>query len=243
MKKSIILVFGILLVLSFLEAVYAEKLDIDIKDSYIPGEEINFKLILYNDENNKIDGQINYVIQNYYSEIIKQGVSGSGNEVVFKLPEDAIQGPWKISANYNGVEVNRLFNVDDLEKAEITLENDTLILRNVGNTPYDKKILIYIGQEDQTAQVFLEVGQTKEIRLTAPDNIYDIRVIEGVDEEKENVFEFKDVPLTGNVVGLERVLGKAGFWQKNRIVVLFLGTLLLVIIVIVGSRVYKKYSG
>jgi len=239
-NKEIILVFGILLVLSFLGIVYAEKLDIQIENNYIPGQDINFKLILYDDENNKILGQINYIIQNYYSEIIKQGVAGSGDEVVFKLPEDAIQGPWKISASYNSVEVNRLFNVDDLEKAEISLEGDILIIRNIGNTPYDKRILIYIGDNDQTAQIFLEVGQTKEIRLTAPDGKYDIKVIEGNDEK---TLEFKEVSLTGNVIGLERVLGKAGFWQKNRIVYLFLGTLLLAVVVIVGLKAYKKYSG
>lgn len=240
MKKSIILVFGILLVLNFsVILVCSEKLDIQIENNYVPGKDVNFKLILYDDENNKIDGQISYIIQNYYSEIIKQGVAGSGDEVVFKLPEDAIQGPWKISVSYNNVEVNRLFNVGELEKAEIKLEGDILIIRNIGNTPYDKRILIYIGNNDQTAQVFLEVGQTKEIRLTAPDGKYDIKVIEGNDEK---TLEFKEVSLTGNAIGLERVLGEAGFWQKNRIVALFLGTLLLVIIVIVGLKTYKKYS-
>ena len=96
MKQVIILVLGVLFVLSFLSAVSAEKLDIQIKDSYIPGQDINFKLILYNDENNKIGGKISYVIQNYYSEIVEQGVADSGNEIIFNLPENAIQGPWKI---------------------------------------------------------------------------------------------------------------------------------------------------
>jgi hypothetical protein len=239
MKNRIILVFGILLVLSFLGAVYAEKLDIQIENNYIPGEDVNFKLILYDDENNKIDGQISYIIQNYYSEIIKEGATSSGDEVVFKLPEDAIQGPWKISASYNNVEVNRLFNVGELEKAEIKLEGDILIIRNIGNTPYDKRILIYIGNNDQTAQVFLEVGQTKEIRLTAPDGKYDIKVIEGNDEK---TLEFKEVSLTGNAIGLESVFGEQGFWKKYPAVSLFLVVLLLVVIVIVGLKAYKKYS-
>jgi len=221
------------------ENIGSNKLDIQIENNYIPGQDINFELILYDDENNKIDGQINYIIQDYYSEIIKQGVASSGNEVSFVLPEDAIQGPWKISASYNDIEVNRLFNVGELEKAEIKLEGDILIMKNIGNTPYDKRILIYIGQEDQTAQVFLEIGQTKEIRLTAPDGKYDVKVIEG---NEEKTLEFKDVSLTGNVVGLERVLGDAGFWQKNSIIILFLGTLLLVIFVITGLKTYKKYS-
>ena len=241
MKKEIILALGMLLVLGFLGLVYAEKLDIEVKDSYVPGDEVKFKVILYDDKNNKIQGKIGYTLQDYYTESMIGGSADSGQEIVYRLPTDAYQGPWKITADYKDISANRLFNVDDLEKAEIRLEGDVLIIKNIGNTPYDKKILIYIGQEDQTAQVYLEIGQEKRIRLTAPDDTYDIKVVEGVDEKKENVLEFKDIPLTGNVVGLERVLGNDSFWEKNKIVVLFLGTLLLVVIVVAGLRTYKKY--
>jgi len=237
-KKGVVFELIFLLIINFLIiSVSAEKLDIQIENNYVPGEEVNFKLILYNDENNKIDGQINYIIQNYYSETIKEGVANSGNEIVFALPENAIQGPWKISASYNNVEVNRLFNVGALEKAEIKLQGDVLSIKNIGNVPYDKRILIYIGKEDQTAQVLLEVGQTKEIRLTAPDGKYDIKVIEGNDEK---TLEFKEVSLTGNAIGLERVLEDNGFWQKNKIVALFLGTLFLVVVVIAILKIKNK---
>jgi len=240
-KKSLIFGLLFLLIVNFsVILVSAEKLEIQIENNYIPGEQVNFKLILYNDENNKIDGQINYIIRNYYSEIVEQGVADSGGAVVFKLPGDAIQGPWKISANYNNVEASSLFNVGELEKADIKLEGDTLILKNIGNAVYEKRILIYIGQEDQTADITLEVGQEKRIRLTAPDGKYDIKVIEG---NEEKTLEFKDVSLTGNVVGLERVLSSGNnFWQKYPVVTLFLGALLLVVIVIVGLKVYNKYS-
>ena len=229
MKKRVILAFGMLLVLGFLGLVYAEKLDIEVKDSYLPGDEVRFKVVLYDDENNKIQGKIDYVLQDYYTELMIGGVADSGQEIIYKLPTNAYQGPWKITADYKDISVNRLFNVDDLEKAEIRIEGDVLIIKNIGNTPYDKKILIYIGQEDQTAQVYLEIGQEKRIRLTAPEGTYDIKVVEG---NEENVLEFKGISLTGNVVGLERVLGNDSFWEKNEIVTLFLGTLLLVIVVV-----------
>jgi len=239
MKKSIMFGVGILLVLSLLGIIYAEKLDIEVKNSYIPGDEIKFKVVVYDDENNKIQGQVNYAIQDYYTKLMIKGSVDSGQEIVYNLPENARQGPWKISADYNGIIISRLFNVNDLEKAEIKLQGNLIVLKNIGNTIYDKKILIYIGQEVQTAQVLLEIGQTKEIRLTAPDGEYNIKVIEG---NEEQTLKFNGIRLTGNVIGLERVSANNGFWQKNRIVVLFLGTLLLVVIVIAGSKAHEKYS-
>ncbi|MAG50656.1 hypothetical protein CL621_03395 [archaeon] len=224
-KKGIVFsVIGLLFVSFLVGIVYAEKLDIQVENNYVPGEEVSFKIVLYNDENNEIQGQVNYAVQNYYSEVVDRGVVNSGEVISFNLLGNAIQGPWKIIANYNEIEVNRLFNVGELEKAKISLEGDVLVLENIGNTAYEKKILIYIGQEDQTAQVFLEIGQSKQIKLTAPDGEYDIRVIEG---NEEQTLEFEKVSLTGNVVGLEIVLG-GSYWKKYPMVFAFLATILLV---------------
>ncbi|MEK6935329.1 MAG: hypothetical protein AABW67_00930 [Nanoarchaeota archaeon] len=239
-KKSFVFGIFVLIIVLGMNFVFAEKLEIQIKNNYIPREDINFKLILYNDENNKIDGQINYVIyQNDYSKVL-EGVSDSGQEIIYKLPENATQGPWKIEGSYNGVKVSSLFNVGELERADIKLEGDALVLKNIGNTVYEKKILIYIGEQDQTAQIILDIGQEKRIRLTAPDGKYDIKVIEG---NEEKPLEFKDVSLTGEVIGLERVFSETNsFWQKYPLVILFLGSLLLVIIVVVGFKFKNKHS-
>ena len=232
-------VLAVFLIMSFLVSlVCAEKLDIEVGNAYVPGEDVVFKIVLYDDDNVKMDEEVNFIIQDYYTDVVKEGIVSSGEEVIFKLPENAWQGPWKITASYNDVSINRLFNVGELEKAEITLEEDILILRNVGNTVYDKKILIYIGRVDQTAQVFLEIGQTKRIKLTAPNGDYDVKVIEG---NEENILEFKGVELTGNVVGLESVLGNS-FWRKYPMVGLFLGAVGLVVIIILGLKIHKKVS-
>lgn len=239
LKRGVILGFFILLFSFSIILIYAEKLDIEVKDSYIPGDEVRFKVVLYGDENNKIDGGVNYELQDYYTEAMISGAADSGQEIVYSLPENARQGPWKIIARYDGISFNRLFNVGELEKAEINLEGDVLIIRNVGNTVYDKKILIYIGNNDQTAQIYLEVGQEKRIRLTAPTGEYDIKVIEG---NEENVLKFDNIPLTGNVIGLESILGENSFWRKYPVVALFLVVIVLVVIIVLGLRVYNKYS-
>jgi len=218
-----------------------EKIGIEVGNSYIPGEEVVFKIVLYDDDTNKIEGVINYKVFNYYSEVVKEGRATSGEQVIYKLDTDAYQGPWEISANYNNVNAPRtLFTVGELEKVDIKIEGDVLIIKNIGNTIYDQKILVYIGQYDQTIDWIsgLEIGQTKRIRLTAPDGNYDIRVIEG---NEEKVLEFEGISLTGNVVGLERVIGD-NFWKKYPLVVLFLGAMFL-IIVVVGFLKFRKKTG
>jgi len=235
MKKEMVLgvVFLFLVSFSFV-FVSAEKLGIETENSYVPGEKVDIKITLYDDDSNKITGLINYEILNYYSEVVNQGEVNSGEQVLYELPTNAEQGPWKIVANYNDVEVNNLFNVGELEKAEISLQGDILSVKNIGNTVYEKNILIYIGDFDQTASIFLELEQTKMIRLTAPDGDYDVKVIEG---NEENVLEFTGVKLTGNVVGLESVFGDRGFLKKYPMVSIFLGSILLIVIVVIILKI------
>lgn len=241
MKKRRLSITIILLSILFLTTlISAEKLGIEILDNqenYSPGENINFKIDLYDDTNQKINGDISFSLINYYKDVIYQGVINSGEEVSFNLPENSIKGYWAIKANHNNLAIEELFNVLEFEKVEIRLEQDNLIITNLGNVPVvAKQISISIGNNEETALVSLDIGQEKKIRLTAPPGEYNIKVSDGT---QENTFEVQGVSLTGNVIGLES--GK-NFFQENTIVSLFLVVLSLVAITIFGLRIYKKIS-
>ncbi len=241
-KRRSNLIIILLTTLLLTSLISAEKLGIEIlnnKENYSPGENINFKINLYDNNNEKINGEISFSLMNYYKEIIYQGVLNSGEEFIFNLPENAIKGYWEIKASYNTLVVEELFNVLESEKIDIKLEQDNLIITNLGNVPVvSKQISISIGDNEETALVSLEIGQTKKIRLTAPAGNYDIKISDGT---KENTFQISGVSLTGNVIGLERVI-EGGFWKQYPLVSLFLTVLFLVVIIIIGLRIYKKIS-
>jgi len=96
-----------------------------------------------------------------------------------------------------------------------------------------------IGDEDQTAIVNLDVGQTKKIRLTAPQGEYIIKVIPEGSSDADLIFS--NVALTGNVVGLERVI-EGGFWYRYPIVSLFLSVLLMVAVTITILKIRGNVS-
>jgi hypothetical protein len=237
-KREVLLCLGVLVLSLLVVPISAEKIDIEVDNNYAPGEEVNFKIVLYNDDNEKIDGKLNYNVRNYYTEIIEEGVIDSGKSRTLELPENAIRGLWKINADYNVIKKDVWFNVGELEKAEISLEGNKLIITNVGNVQYKKGISISIGDHSETALVGLEIGRTKEILLTAPEGEYDIFVSDGTEE---NTLEFNGVSLTGNVVGLEKMKGN-GFWNKYPMVSLFLGALVLVVIIVAGLKIKKEYG-
>jgi len=214
----------------------ARKITIDVGNVYDPGENVELKLTLLDGENNKIEGRINYVVQDFYTDVIHEGSSNSNDKVSFDLPEGSVKGLWKITASSGEVREEALFNVRELEKADIDLEGNMLIIRNVGNVPYGKSISIKIGDHSETIMVPLGIGQMKEIKLTAPDNIYDIQISDGTEE---NTFEAQEVGLTGNVIGLSEIYGD-GFFSKYPLVGLFLIALSLLAVTVVVLKINKK---
>jgi hypothetical protein len=233
-KKGGIVILLALISIFCLNLVSAEKLDIEIGGAYVSGENIEFKIVLYDDADNKIEGIVNYHIEDDYSEIISQGVVNSGETINFRLPEDSLEGSWQISASYEDILINRLFSVGELEKAEIKLEGDQLVVTNIGNIVYNRPILIYIGEHYETALVPLDIGQTKKIKLTAPEGNYNIKVDDGVQE-----VVFEGISLTGNVVGLESV-SKGGFFGRFPLVSLFLGIIGLMVFIFLMLEVKRK---
>jgi len=239
-----IMLLAVVVVVGVVGVVSAEKLEIDVENNFAPGDEVHFKVLIYDDSNNVIAGRAQYVIEDYYTEVVEQGIADSGIDNVFRLPGDAIQGPWRITAKFDELEINRLFNVGELEKAEIKLEGDNLIIKNIGNVPYDKKILIYIGEQDQTASIYLQVGQEKKIKLTAPEGVYDVRVIGDVISEtgQEESITYSGVGLTGNVIGIETAL-QGNFWQRYPIVAIFIISVIALAVIVGITRVRSKFVG
>jgi hypothetical protein len=243
-KTGVMVVFMILMLVMLVVVVRAEKLDISVGNNYAPGDEVHFKVSIYDDSNNLLIGKADYQIQNYYTDVIEEGNVNSGEDNVFQIPTDAVKGPWRITAKYMDLEINRLFNVGELEKAEIKLEGDQLVIKNIGNVLYDKKILIYIGEQDQTINVFLEVGQVKTIRLTAPEGVYDIKVIGDVISEtgEQDDLIYSGVSLTGKAVGLETTV-QGGFWRRYPLVGVFLVIIVGLVIVVTVARLRRRFSG
>ncbi|MGV8152429.1 MAG: hypothetical protein ACP5OG_05075 [Candidatus Nanoarchaeia archaeon] len=219
-------------------SVFAEnKLDIEIGNAYYPNEEITFKIFIYDENNNLVNDIVQYKIQDYYIDLLGEGVARSGEEVKFTLPNNALQGYSRIVASYNDIETERLFNVLELQKAEIKLEGNSLIIKNIGNVVYKKNILIEIGEHAETAAVALDIGEEKIIKLTAPQGEYQVKVSDGT---KDNTFEVSGVSLTGNVIGLEKLTNKS-FWQQYPLVGVFLIALVGAFVFVAVLKLQKKF--
>lgn len=175
-----------------------QKIEVSIaSQSVIPGEDISFKVFMYDQANDEVPGDATVIIKDPENDEIMQRLEKTGESINYRIENNATPGYWKIEASFQELTVKRLFYVENQELASFEVVGDMLYIRNIGNTPYRKAVQIAIGDDVEIKEMELEVGEERRYRLVAPDGVYQVSVTDG----KETITLDK-VSLTGNVVGV-----------------------------------------
>jgi uncharacterized protein with ACT and thioredoxin-like domain len=83
---------------------------------------------------------------------------------------------------------------DILEKNEVSVMiiNKTLVVSNKGNIPYNKSIVVKIGNETRIIEAILGIDDLQKFVLTAPDGEYDIEVVADGETYAQRVMPIAD---------------------------------------------------
>lgn len=200
MKREFVLLGCIIFTLLFIAAQnYNMEISVISEDKIVqPGEKIQLKINLQDAESKLINDQVLIIIRDNKENILKETTIFSNKIEEIEISEDAFSGEGEITATYQGEETTETFFVGEKEIAEFKIENEKLIITNTGNTKYDKKVYITIGDTTGTKTLNLNVGESTSYRLIAPEGTYNIKITDG-----ETTLTKGDVKLTGtgNVVG------------------------------------------
>ena len=195
-KKSLLLICVVLL--SLIVIAQANKIELStIKQSFLVGENITFKVSLFDSANNPVNADVSVVIEDAEKLVVIERTVPSNKLVEVSLGENARSGYWKIVARYENVEASGLFMIQTNEQAKFSMDGDVLTVTNTGNTRYIKDIQIVIGDSIGVKSLDLDIGEKKSFRLIAPDGVYNIRITDG-----KTILTKSDVSLTGKAIGV-----------------------------------------
>ncbi|MCA9485855.1 MAG: hypothetical protein KC506_03360 [Nanoarchaeota archaeon] len=211
-----------------------EKSEIAFKEQTInPTQDLSYTINLYDQAGDSASKDISVEIYNIEGELYKKQIVRSGEQQTLKLESSSSPGYWTIKAKYEEITSERDFLVEEHPDLSFKLENETLVVENIGNVQYSGPVEITIGDKNEVLEITkLAIGETKKFRLRAPDGEYTIGVRRGTDE-KNNL---GTAPLTGNAVSVDDVNDSLG----GNLYIL-LGLLLVLIVAIIFVLVYKKY--
>lgn len=208
------------------------ELELD-KQSIIPGTSLNIIPRIYDKASQEIQEDVKIDVTDAYDDFYVSKLIRTGEAVEIKIEMNATPGYWTIEASALGLNIKRLFYVEELQKARFEVFQDSLTITNIGNVVYTKVIQVAIGNEVDIKEMNLDIGESKTFKLSGDGN-YPVSVSDGVDS-----VDFGDMSLTGNVLGVME-LRKTGFLNQYPIVWLFLIIIFGLFILMMVQRVSKR---
>lgn len=199
-------------------------------NSMSPGKNQIYTVLLYDQAGDLISGEAKVKVYGpdrviYFNKTVK-----SGEAQDFSTLYNYTSGYWSIEIQSEQVESKKTFFVQELVNASFTIDNSTLIIRNIGNIPYKKQIQISIGENKEIKDVVLGVNEEKRFKLLAPNGEHSIIVSDGLE-----VSNFGRTFLTGSVVAIKDL----GELESNNLKII-LWAILILIAVILAVYFYKK---
>ena len=206
------------------------------KQSVIPGEEIKFKPVIYDQAGDLVDGNVKILVFDEQGESYLGKVMKAGDEVIIGFAENEGFGNWRIEASAFELTGMRNFEIEQLQKASFRILNDTLTVSNVGNVPYKKQIMVNIGTAVLAiGPLDLAVGEEKVYVLTGnEDGEYALSVSDGEQSVETSAH------LLGGAIGVRELRGRLAIFNNYPIVWVFLILVFGMFVFTMSRRVIKK---
>jgi hypothetical protein len=200
------------------------------EDSVNPGADFMFSAVLHDQTGQKMDSSVYFALRNSNFEIVRKLEGKTGEIMEYRVNDTQLPGTWSVSAYSNELTQRKDFRIREKESIKVDLVNETLIITNNGNIPYNDTVKIEIGDDILGIDVFLDYGSFAKYKLSAPKGVYEVSV-EGVTEK---------VSLTGRAVDAKKVSSSSGSGMGNIFLWIFVIIILGFVLLLIVKRGYKK---
>ncbi len=211
------------------------SLEVLLEDSNVePGTDLRVKAILHDQTGEKIESTSFLTIKDTNDKILEQVERPTDEFLEFLVAYNEQPGEWTVFAVSN--KLTGEASVEILEKEDVKIEiiNKTITITNIGNVPYNKTVLVKIGNESLNIDVFLKVDDDQKYTLSAPDGKYDVEVIAEEGSALENV------ALTGKSIDIKKASNRVVSLVKYPLVWIFIIAVMGFVIFLVFKKGYKK---
>jgi len=209
------------------------NLELKIENKEInPGELLKVSAVLHDQTGDTINSSTFITLKNSADKIIEQKEINAGESFSYVSAFNEPPSEWKIFAASSKLTAEGSFIIKQKESVDIQIINKTILVTNNGNVPYNKTLLVKIGDTPLNVGVSLNVGESKKYALSAPDGEYTVRIVSGADNEVTGTMS-----LTGNAIGIREAT-----WSSFGIII---GWTFLIAILAAGAffgfkRIRKK---
>lgn len=203
--------------------------------NFDPGTNLEVKPGLLDQTGMNIDEEVSVIIRGEDGLRLFEKIVQSQENVVFNIPTNLSSGYYKVEVYSGDVSSSGNFFVNEKQIVSFVLVNESLIVNNIGNVPYNKDIEVELNGKPFVKKVELGLGDVKNFKLSGTDGEYNIRISDGDSELSQS-----GVALTGFSIGVDEE-GQGGFVSTSFLwIFVIIG--LLVGLFFLFRLVFKKKS-
>ena len=139
--------------------------------AFKPGDNVIVRPILLDQAGDIINNDVTIEILNKNNDLVGSKIIKSNESYSFTLVEYSVPGKWTVKSFSSGLNEYSSFYVNEVSSIIANIDNQTLLINNIGNIKYDKQIIIslqnQIGKEYQIKRrITLNPNETIQIDLT-----------------------------------------------------------------------------
>lgn len=196
-----------------------------------PGTSLKAKAVLHDQTGESMQSTAIVTIKKETNEIEEQSEKTTDEYFEFPIQNNEPPSNWTIVAVSNKLSTEINFIIKEKKEVEVNMINETILITNIGNVFYNDIVLIKIGDESIPLNVSLDIEETQEYRLTAPDGEYEIEVISDGESKLRD-----SVTLTGKAINAKEIKKGVKRIAAHPIVWIFV----ILILGFVAFLIYKK---
>jgi len=207
------------------------KLDIAFNEETVSlDNELLFTALAYDQAEAEVIKELGATVYDPEGEVFEKRLVKTGVAESLGITSNFAPGNWVVSIQLGDLETTRVFYVEEVMDAEFTLEEDSLVVVNIGNVPYSNPVAVEIGEVTEIKEIEVGVGEEVRFRLFAPDGVYDI----SVRDDGEEASYLGSGILTGRAVSV----GDGGGFLGVSHIIWFM---IILVLVFVAMFLHRKY--
>jgi len=200
-----------------------------------PGEVFRARTILHDQTGSPMDGIAFITIKDKNDKIYEQKDIKMNETFDYQIKKDQAPEDWKVFAVSSQLTAESGFTIKENEKIDVSIINKTIQITNIGNVPYNKTLLVKVGDTPLNIDISLNVGQSKKYILSAPDGEYKVQVVSDTGDE------FSDITtLTGKAVSIKEASGGILSLMEHPFLWIFVLLILGFVAFTIFRKVHKK---
>ncbi len=200
-----------------------------------PGTNLKVKAILLDQTGEKIDSIAIITVKKGNNNILEQTEKSTNEYLEFPVAYNEPASNWTVVAVSNKLTKESKFKI--IEKKDVKIEriNETIIITNNGNIPYNDEIVIKIGNKTLSINISLGIDETERYELKASDGEYYIEVISGGKRKlSENAI------LTGKTIDIKELRQAGKSAMSHPVVWIFIIAILAFVAFMFLKKGYKR---